>query len=128
MAIVLTLWRSGTGNNHRKIIAIEEEIKRLREELTALERRGPEPVERGDSLSVDGRRLARTSPHTITPESIAAIVEKATKIPIQRLLATDKSRLLNLEAALSQQVCTLSMKNDFIRLMSVDVSTPDLSI
>jgi len=101
---------SDTSNNHRKIVALEGEIKRLRDKLAELERRGPAPVEGGYRLFGQGHRpMTRTSPHTITPESIAAIVEKATKIPVQQLLSTDRSRLLNLETALSQQVCTFTL-------------------
>ena len=95
----------------RKILALEEDLKKLRDELVRLEHQGPGIVEDGNELFTGGRNrhaLSRTSPDIITPESIAAIVEKATKIPVQRLLATDKSRLLHLESALSQQVCVCS--------------------
>lgn len=68
-----------------------------------LEHEGPPVEDAGDgkySHSVSG-----TSSDIITCENIATIVEKATKIPVQRLLSTDKGRLLNLERALRQQVC-----------------------
>lgn len=100
----------------KKIARLENELKRLREQLLRVEQRGPE-VHRGsedrrDSEAADNvfisllARSRRTvsSPDIITPESIAAIVEKATKIPVRQLLDTDKERLLHLGSSLATKV------------------------
>jgi ATP-dependent Clp protease ATP-binding subunit ClpB len=100
----------------KKIARLENELKRLREQLLRVEQRGPE-VHRGsedrrDSEAADNvfisllARSRRTvsSPDIITPESIAAIVEKATKIPVRQLLDTDKERLLHLGRSLATKV------------------------
>ncbi|KAG1896764.1 P-loop containing nucleoside triphosphate hydrolase protein [Suillus fuscotomentosus] len=55
------------------------------------------------SLLAKNRRTV-SSPDIITPESIAVIVEKATKIPVRQLLDTDKERLLHLQSTLEKKV------------------------
>ncbi|GBE84539.1 Heat shock protein [Sparassis crispa] len=97
--------RSEQRQDTSKILKLESTLQKLRDGLVRLEHQGPNVVDDTPDLVGSSRHIiSRTSPDIITPESIAAIVEKATKIPVSRLLATDKSRLLNLESALSQQV------------------------
>ncbi|TFK51597.1 hypothetical protein OE88DRAFT_1801793 [Heliocybe sulcata] len=78
---------------------LENELKRLRNEFS--KRRSKEPDYKGSTVDI---RLSRSLPHIITSESIAAIVERSTKIPVQRLLASEKAKLMGLEIALSDQV------------------------
>ncbi|KAG8965235.1 hypothetical protein FRC03_000780 [Tulasnella sp. 419] len=81
---------------------IEKDMKKLRDDLTKIEQKGPEVVG-GSNDSVE-RILSRTSPNIITPESIAEVVEKSTKIPVKGLLSSDKDRLKNLESELKKKV------------------------
>jgi ATP-dependent Clp protease ATP-binding subunit ClpB len=100
----------------KKITRLEDEMKQLRDSLVRKEQEGPE-VRKGSgdqrdseimdpqfvSLLAKNRRNV-SSPDIITPESIAAIVEKATKIPVRQLLDTDKERLLHLQSTLEKKV------------------------
>lgn len=90
--------------NAQRIAELQRQLETARQGLLAMERQGPAVVHPG----LDSSGCTRTSPDTITAESIAAIVERATKIPVQRLLASDRSRLLDLEQNLRKQVCTLA--------------------
>ncbi|KAG1745798.1 P-loop containing nucleoside triphosphate hydrolase protein [Suillus occidentalis] len=100
----------------KKITRLEDEMKQLRDNLVRKEQEGPE-VRKGSgdqrdsefmdhqfvSLLAKNRRNV-SSPDIIAPESIAAIVEKATKIPVRQLLDTDKERLLHLQSTLEKKV------------------------
>lgn len=100
----------------KKIARLEDEMKRLRDSLVRTEQKGPVQKGSGDqrdseimdpqfvSLLAKNRRTV-SSPDIITPESIAVIVEKATKIPVRQLLDTDKERLLHLQSTLEKKVC-----------------------
>ncbi|KAG8924013.1 hypothetical protein FRC02_010690 [Tulasnella sp. 418] len=79
---------------------IRKRIVQVSAHIQALE--GPEVVG-GSNDSVE-RILSRTSPNIITPESIAEVVEKSTKIPVKGLLSSDKDRLKNLESELKKKV------------------------
>lgn len=108
--------RSETSIDAKKITRLEDEMKQLRDNLVRKEQEGPE-VRKGSgdqrdsefmdhqfvSLLAKNRRNV-SSPDIITPESIAAIVEKATKIPVRQLLDTDKERLLHLQNTLEKKV------------------------
>lgn len=90
---------------------LQGELNDLRNRLTETENRGPKVADNVKALNTYEHRrytVSRSSPDIITPESIAEVVERATKIPVQRLLASDKTRLLGLEDALAQQVCLSS--------------------
>ncbi|KAG2753869.1 P-loop containing nucleoside triphosphate hydrolase protein [Suillus brevipes Sb2] len=108
--------RSEASIDAKKITRLEDEMKQLRDSLVRKEQEGPE-VRKGSgdqrdseimdhqfvSLLAKNRRNV-SSPDIITPESIAAIVEKATKIPVRQLLDTDKERLLHLQSTLEKKV------------------------
>lgn len=86
---------------------LQGELNDLRNRLTETENRGPKVADNVKALNTYEHRrytVSRSSPDIITPESIAEVVERATKLPVQRLLASDKTRLLGLEDALAQQV------------------------
>ncbi|KAG2090131.1 P-loop containing nucleoside triphosphate hydrolase protein [Suillus discolor] len=80
--------------------------------LVRTEQKGPVQKGSGDSEIMDPQfvsllaknRRTVSSPDIITPESIAVIVEKATKIPVRQLLDTDKERLLHLQSTLEKKV------------------------
>ena len=94
-----------------KIAGINKRLADLRNGLVTIEQKGPTKVELPASLSGPGRFFfTSTAPDVITPESVAAVVERATKIPVQRLLASDKNRLLNLQESLAKQVSSTSRK------------------
>ncbi|KAG2046203.1 P-loop containing nucleoside triphosphate hydrolase protein [Suillus hirtellus] len=107
--------RSQPSIDSKKIVRLEDEMKRLRDNLVRTEQKGP--VQKGSadqrdseimdhqfvSLLAKNRRTV-SSPDIITPESIAVIVEKATKIPVRQLLDTDKERLLHLQSTLEKKV------------------------
>lgn len=108
--------RSEASIDAKKITRLEDEMNQLRDSLVRKEQEGPE-VRKGSgdqrdseimdhqfvSLLAKNRRNV-SSPDIITPESIAAIVEKATKIPVRQLLDTDKERLLHLQSTLEKKV------------------------
>ncbi|KAG1834917.1 P-loop containing nucleoside triphosphate hydrolase protein [Suillus subalutaceus] len=100
----------------KKIARLEDEMKKLRDNLVRKEHEGPE-VRKSSGVQRDSEfmdhefvsllaknRPTVLSPDIITPESIAAIVEKATKIPVRQLLDTDKERLLHLQSTLEKKV------------------------
>ncbi|KAH7907044.1 P-loop containing nucleoside triphosphate hydrolase protein [Hygrophoropsis aurantiaca] len=89
-------------SERRKTASLEGELQTLRDSLIRLEQRGPKFSDKTDDKN--RRVVSATSPDIITAASIAAIVEKATKIPVQQLLDTDKSRLLDLRASLGAKV------------------------
>lgn len=108
--------RSEARIDTKKINRLENEMKQLRDSLVRKEQEGPE-VRNGsgdqrDSEFMDHQFVSllaknqRTisSPDIITPESIAVVVEKATKIPVRQLLDTDKERLLHLQSTLEKKV------------------------
>ena len=95
---------------------LEGDLKKLRDGLVRLEHEGPD-IEDADEFERNSHAISGISSDIITPESIAAIVEKATKVPVQRLLSTDKSRLLNLGNALRQQVCPFTSSYLAVKLM-----------
>lgn len=108
--------RSDASIDAKKIARLEDQMKQLRDNLVRKEQEGPEVRKSsGDqrdsefmdhqfvSLLAKNRRTV-SSPDIITPESIAAIVEKATKIPVRQLLDTDKERLLHLQSTLEKKV------------------------
>lgn len=88
-----------SAQNQRQIRKLEDEVKQSIEKLLSLEKSAPETTAHGHD-----RLIFSVSPHTVTSESIAVVVQKATNIPVQRLLASDKSHLLNLESALNDKV------------------------
>jgi ATP-dependent Clp protease ATP-binding subunit ClpA len=95
---------------------LENDLRQLREQLLRVEQRGPEVrgglKDRTDPESADNvfmsllakNRRTISSPDIVTPESIAAIVEKEIKIPVRQLLDTDKERLMHLENSLAKKV------------------------
>ncbi|KAG2113981.1 P-loop containing nucleoside triphosphate hydrolase protein [Suillus cothurnatus] len=111
-----SFYYSEASINPKKITRLEDEMKQLRESLVQKEQIGPGVQSSGDqrisepmdqqfvSLLAKNRRTVFSSPDIITPESIAAIVEKATKIPVRQLLDTDKERLLHLQSTLEKKV------------------------
>ncbi|KAF5357701.1 hypothetical protein D9758_007538 [Tetrapyrgos nigripes] len=105
---------------------LRSELEKLRASLLKLEADGPNFK---GSATLSGRTLSRISPYTITPESIAAMVEKATKIPIQRLLAEEKTKLLTLEENLAKQVIgqpeAVRTVSDTIRLSRTGLGNAD---
>ncbi|OSX58920.1 hypothetical protein POSPLADRAFT_1049090 [Postia placenta MAD-698-R-SB12] len=91
----------------RGLIKAKKDDLDIAKRLTETENRGPKVADNVKALNTYEHRrytVSRSSPDIITPESIAEVVERATKIPVQRLLASDKTRLLGLEDALAQQV------------------------
>ncbi|EED86034.1 predicted protein, partial [Postia placenta Mad-698-R] len=91
----------------RGLIKAKKDDLDIVKKLTETENRGPKVADNMKALNAYEHRryiVSRSSPDIITPESIAEVVERATKIPVQRLLASDKTRLLGLEDALAQQV------------------------
>lgn len=103
----------------KKINRGEDELKRLRDQLVAVEHKRP-----NIQTDAEDTRYARitdrvlhpllarkqsvfpaTSPDIITPESIAVVIEKMTKIPVRQLLDSDKDRLLHLRGSLESKVC-----------------------
>ncbi|KAF7798383.1 hypothetical protein EIP86_009604 [Pleurotus ostreatoroseus] len=88
-----------SNQNQRQIRKLEDEVGQAITKLQQIENSPPQTGTYGYD-----RLVLSVSPHTVTAESIAVVVQKATKIPVQRLLASDKSRLLDLGPALAKQV------------------------
>ncbi|KAH7911543.1 P-loop containing nucleoside triphosphate hydrolase protein [Hygrophoropsis aurantiaca] len=94
--------------NSRWVTMLRGAIQKKKQEvlkaqsLIRLEQRGPKFSDKTDDKN--RRAVSTTSPDVITAASIAAIVERATKIPVQQLLDTDKSRLLDLQTSLEVKV------------------------
>lgn len=92
------------GNPEQRVHKFLEDLGAAQKRLLDLENQGPVIDEALHEILGKYYSLFLVSPDIVTPESIAAIVERATKIPVQRLLVNDKTRLLDLEGALSKQV------------------------
>lgn len=55
-------------------------------------------------LDLAGSRAARTGARVVSAQLVAALVAERAELPVERLLASDADRLLNLESELSRQV------------------------
>lgn len=69
-------------------------------------------IEKAQKISADKHELIK---ETVTEEEIAEIVSKWTKIPVTKLLETEKERILNLEKILMKRV---KGQNEAIELVS----------
>ncbi|KIK94235.1 hypothetical protein PAXRUDRAFT_461063 [Paxillus rubicundulus Ve08.2h10] len=110
--------RSAARIDTKKVNRMEDELKRQREQLIAVEHKRPNiPTDVEDTryaritdrvlhplLARKQSAFPATSPDIITPESIAVIIEKMTKIPVRQLLDSDKDRLLHLKSSLESKV------------------------
>ena len=84
---------------------MEKDLQEARAASARLERDRPTTdILRHDNHDRQRYAHVQASPHIVTQESVAIIVERATRIPVQRLLAAEKGQLLGLEQALSAQV------------------------
>ncbi|KAF9234373.1 P-loop containing nucleoside triphosphate hydrolase protein [Melanogaster broomeanus] len=91
------------------LVQFREEIREKKKEIARERRLDTRPARITDHaphplLARKQSAFPATSPDIITPESIAVVVEKMTKIPVRQLLDSDKERLLHLKSSLTSKV------------------------
>jgi len=81
-------------NEYNQLLRLEQEKKRLTEQLRQLE-------SRSESAATEGSRLLRQE---VGPEEIAEVVSAWTGIPVSRMLETERHKLLVLEERIHQRL------------------------
>lgn len=87
--------KAATNDNDQ---GVDDRIKNTRNQLADVDRNLALEQEKAKN------HQSGKNPHDITPERIAAIVQRATRIPVERLLASDKDNLLELQTKLEEKV------------------------